>query len=123
MIAELGTILKNFPGAANQTRCFTHILNLVIRSILRQFDLPRNKAQEFLDGASEELLALDGDIEQEEQETRNSDGNDEDNNDNLDGWVDERNGMTEEEQDDLDAAVEPVRFMLTKVMTTYQLDN
>ena len=119
MIAELATILEDFPGAANQTRCFTHIINLVIKSILRQFDLPKNRAQEFLDDASKELMALAEDIEQEEQDGDH--GNDDDEDDNLEGWVDERNGMTEDEQDELNAAVEPVRFMLTKV--TYQLDN
>jgi len=34
MIAELENLLDEFPGAANQTRCFTHILNLVVKSIL-----------------------------------------------------------------------------------------
>ena len=116
MIAELATMIEDFPGAPNQTRCFTHVLNLVVKSILRQFDLPKNKAQEFLDGATEELLALAGDIEQEELETQNN-GNDDDD-DNLDGWVDERNEMTEEELNELDAAVEPVCFVLTKVMLT-----
>jgi hypothetical protein len=34
MIEHLSTLVENFPGAANQTRCFTHILNLVAKSIL-----------------------------------------------------------------------------------------
>ena len=115
MIAELATIIEDFLGAANQTCCFAHILNLVIKSILRQFDLPKNKAQEFLDDTSKELFELAGNIEQEDLETRSSDGNDDDD-DNLDGWFDERNRMTEEELDELGAAVEPVRFVLTKVI-------
>lgn len=43
MIAEMANILEDFPGAANQTRCFLHILNLTAKSILRQFEVPRKK--------------------------------------------------------------------------------
>ena len=30
MIEELANLLDDFPGPANQTRCFTHVLNLVL---------------------------------------------------------------------------------------------
>ena len=39
MIDKLAKLLEEFPGAANRTRCFTHILNLVAKSIMKQFDL------------------------------------------------------------------------------------
>ncbi|TFK61912.1 hypothetical protein BDN72DRAFT_749645, partial [Pluteus cervinus] len=38
MIEELVNLLDNFPGPANQTRCFTHVLNLVVKSMIKQFD-------------------------------------------------------------------------------------
>ena len=41
MVEHLATLIEDFPGAANQTRCFTHILNLVAKSILRQFDVAK----------------------------------------------------------------------------------
>jgi len=43
MIEELAVLIDDFPGPANQTRCFLHILNLVVKSIIRQFDLPKKK--------------------------------------------------------------------------------
>ena len=43
MIKELEKLVVNFPGSANQTRCFFHILNLVVKSIIRQFDVPKSK--------------------------------------------------------------------------------
>ena len=43
MVDELANLIDDFPGPANQTRCFLHILNLVVKSILRQFDLPTSK--------------------------------------------------------------------------------
>jgi hypothetical protein len=42
MIEHLSTLIENFPGATNQTRCFTHILSLVVKSILCQFE-PKKK--------------------------------------------------------------------------------
>ncbi|RXW23667.1 hypothetical protein EST38_g2184 [Candolleomyces aberdarensis] len=38
MIAALAKIISSFSGAASQTRCFAHILNLVVKIILRRFD-------------------------------------------------------------------------------------
>jgi hypothetical protein len=34
MIEELANVLDEFPGPANQTQCFLHILNLVVKSII-----------------------------------------------------------------------------------------
>src|SRR6266704_2801169 len=66
MIDALAEIVVAFPGAANRTRCFTHILNLVVKVILRQFDVPKANADEALDVASQALVDLAGDIEMEE---------------------------------------------------------
>ena len=38
MIDALAEELPAFPGGANRMRCFTHILNLVVKVILCQFD-------------------------------------------------------------------------------------
>ena len=46
MTDELSVLLEEFPGSVNRTHCFTHILNLVAKSILKQFDVPKTKAGE-----------------------------------------------------------------------------
>ena len=69
MIEELEGLLDDFPGAANQMRCFTHIINLVVKSILHQFDIPKAKANEALTNAAQTLLDIANDIEIEEAET------------------------------------------------------
>jgi hypothetical protein len=66
MIKEIANLLDDFPGPANQTRCFAHVLNLVVKSIIKQFDLPKSKGDASLDDAAKELLALAGNIELEE---------------------------------------------------------
>lgn len=106
MIEELSNLLESFPGAANQTRCFTHVLNLVVKSVIRQFDLPKAQADDILDEATREFLEMGADLEMEGMEE-----------DNVEGWVDERASMSEIEVDELEEAVQPVRILLTKVKT------
>ena len=38
MVEHLSNIIPTFPGAANRARCTAHIVNLVAKVILRQFD-------------------------------------------------------------------------------------
>jgi hypothetical protein len=113
MIDALAELVIAFPGAANRTRCFTHILNLVVKVILRQFDVPKAKADEALDVASRALVELAGNIEMEGDVMDERDDDDED--DGEEGWVDPRNGMSQEERDDLDLSVQPVQLILVKV--------
>jgi len=123
MIEELTNLLDDFPGPANQTQCFLHILNLIVRSIIRQFDLPKSKkasdgadeGDPTLDAAMRELLKLAGDIDLEEQITVSAGDDDEVADDDEEGWVDEHEDMTEEDLKELAASVQPVRLLLTKV--------
>jgi hypothetical protein len=119
MIKELANLVDEFPGPANQTRCFTHILNLVVKSILRQFDLPDPKSGKSLDDASKELLSLAGNVEEEEEVlSREGEGGvaaEEPEDDNLEGWIDERTLMDDDDVDELEESVKPVRVLLTKV--------
>ena len=114
MIAELADLLDEFPGAANQTRCFLHVINLVVKSIIKQFDLSKAQADGILDEATKELLALAGDIVLEEEQSRNY-GKDDEEDDDCEGWIDEHEEMTEWKRQELDKSVQPVRLLLTKV--------
>ena len=44
LIAEFAKSVDEFPGEANQTHCFTHILSLVAKSITKMFDAPKRNA-------------------------------------------------------------------------------
>jgi hypothetical protein len=123
MIDELAELLPNFPGHPNQTRCFTHVLNLVVKSILSQFDLPKAQGDRALDDGAEEILRLSRDLEAEilavaATATADGDDDDDEDDDNVDGWVDEREEMTEEQLDELEACVQPIRLLLIKVGLT-----
>jgi hypothetical protein len=112
MIDALAEQVVTFPGAANRTRCFTHILNLVVKVVLCQFDIPKSKADKVLNVASWALVDLAGDIEIEEAAM---DKQDDDDDDDEEGWVDPRDGMSQKAQDELDSTVRPVRLVLVKV--------
>jgi hypothetical protein len=115
MIEELANLLDDFQGPANQTRCFLHILNLVVKSIIRQFDLAKSKKASgdddeddpALDAATAKLLKLAGDIELEEQITASA-GDDKAADDDKEGWIDEHEDMTEDELKELAASMQPV---------------
>ena len=119
MITELTDLVNNFPGAANQTRCFMHILNLIVKSILCQFDLLNTKNGKSLDDGSKKLLSLAGNVEDEEDiASRDGKGgvvSDEPEDDNLEGWIDERTLMDDDDLDKLEESVKPVQALLTKV--------
>jgi hypothetical protein len=113
MIDALAELVTAFPGATNRTRCFTHILNLVVKVILRQFDVPKAKADKELDLAMQALVDLAGDIEIEGDSMDERADDEED--DGEEGWINPRDGLSKEERDDLDSSVRPMRLVLVKV--------
>jgi len=110
MIKHLATLLDNFPGASNQVRCFLHILNLVAKSVLMQFDPLKADTTDLLAEGLEELAALEKDLEDVDE----SDGEDEEEDDDINDLLDEREDMTRVEIEELEASVQPVRLVLTK---------
>jgi hypothetical protein len=99
MVRQLERLIDEFKGQESQTRCFTHILNLIAKSIIRQFDVPKAQYNRVFDEATMALMELAGDIEHEEQaiaetgDYREDDEEDE----NMEDWVDERDTMSEEQ--------------------------
>ena len=122
MIEHLSTLVESFPGAANQTRCFTHILNLVVKSVLRQFDTPKKAVDGnfgAFDDAKTALAALAQELEDTEAgvDDDSEEGNDDDElggDDDEDGLGDGRDGMSEMETAELEESIVPIRLMLTK---------
>ena len=98
MIENLADRLDNFPGAANQTRCFLHILNLTAKSVIKQFEVPKKKLNEAgqdendFGEAVDALQALSAEIE--DDEPSDFDNDEEAKDDDDEGLEDERQGMT-----------------------------
>jgi hypothetical protein len=125
MIDHLAKVLPAFPGAANRTRCFTHILNLVAKCIMKQFDSPkprkgakpdRDVASESDDEEFKDLAAALDELEDElEDEDEIEVGHEKIDDEIEETMLDGRKGMTAEEIRALERSVKPVRLVLTKV--------
>jgi hypothetical protein len=118
MITELDHMLTKF-SPINRTCCFAHILNLVAKSLLKQFDVKHEKKDNNdLNEDEQLLLALAENIDEEEltvvQENDNEDSESEDD-DSLEGWVDEVEALTPDEWEQLEESIQPVKKMLVKV--------
>jgi len=115
MIDELRDLLSSFPGGANRTRCFAHIINLIAKTIIRQFDIPKAKEGELVDVAMAELHALAADMDAEELLTQASHSYDGGDDDDVEGWRDEQSRLSTSDLKELEEDLQPIRKMLVKV--------
>jgi len=106
MIKCIGRSLEKFPGPANQTRCFTHTVNLIAKLILKPFDTRKaENTQAFEDALAEIREQAKGDDEKEGGEDEEEEEEEE-----------EEEGEDDDDDDDkLAARLEPIRSMLLKV--------
>ena len=119
MIDELEDLLSGF-SKVNHTRCFLHVNNLVGRTLVRQFDVPKKKPGDSTNDPDHELQQLAGDIDLEDQQTRetlleDAVGGEIGADDNIDGWVDEMAALSQAEREVLQNSLRPVRMLLVKV--------
>ena len=119
MIKHLSEILEGFPGVANQTHCFAHTHNISAKAILKQFDLLKGRLNKDLqvDAAVWTFADLTAELDIEEQSVWETEevGDDEDDDQPLDSCVDLCEGLTEEEVRELNASIQPMHLMLSKV--------
>jgi hypothetical protein len=123
MVMEMHKKIPAF-NKVMRTRCFLHILNLVAKSMLKQFELSKKKSEDFTENEGEVLgdlveLGKDLDIEEfamwqaEEEDVEVDVTPDDDDEEELD-WVEEVQ-LTEEECLRLREQVKPITRMLIKV--------
>ena len=113
MIKYLGNALEEFPGPANQTRCFVHTVNLIARAILKPFEEPKkkkdaqafNEAAQALSNLAEGLRAVDNGLDQQPENEEGCHGENDNDIDKNDETID----------DELNARLEPIRAVLQKV--------
>ena len=120
MTEDLSLHLDDFAGASNQTRCFLHVLNLTVKAIFQQFDVPKAKKGVVMDDAAQALASLAEGLDTEEKEAYDTQdcGDDEADDPLLDRWIDYREGLTDEEKNNIDLSIWPVQTTLTKVRVT-----
>jgi hypothetical protein len=104
MIDELAELIPTFGGAPSWTRCFLHVVNLVAKSLIWQFDVKKGQTpaleSESDKQMQETLLELSENIEREEEETLGTyddSTTDDPGGDNDEGWVDKIEQLSEDE--------------------------
>ena len=116
MFAHLETVLPDFPGAINQTRCFAHTVNLCAKSILKHFDLPKNNDRDALDYAANALAELADNLDHDVgSRDKDNSKEEEDYQVYLEVWASVCNGLADNKIQELDLSVQPARSMLAKV--------
>src|SRR5713226_6958580 len=55
MISELAKVLTDFPGQVNQTCCFTHIINLIAKCLMKLFEVKKKSQYDILTNAKHNL--------------------------------------------------------------------
>ncbi|KAF8550526.1 hypothetical protein OG21DRAFT_397980 [Imleria badia] len=126
MVNKLSDRIPSFGGATSHTWCFLHVVNLVAKSFIHQFDVSKKEADAALNGggpreAAEALAELSAEVENEdgmasgEIEQRNPDGDGETEIDNDDGWTDEVGLMGEDEREEFTLTILPIKLALAKI--------
>ena len=101
MIEELQEIVPEFAGSASHTRCFLHIVNLIAKSLIRQFDAGKMTAK-----GDHKLAELRRELEEEANYQGSADSDEAEKEvDNDEGWVDEMENMTDEEKTELEMSI------------------
>ena len=111
MITELEDQLEDF-SEVNHIRCFLHIVNLIAKWLLKQFDVSqRGGSIDANDPELEKLLdELAKDFEVEEETTQDLDDAEDDELDDMDDL-----GGDKELTDEQRAGIQPVTLVLAKV--------
>ena len=113
MIDALKHSLDDYPGDANHAHCFNHVIMLMAKQMMQQFDVAKGGADVALDKAEKELRDLVAGMDIEEMLMKaKQDENKEDQDDEME------DGMSPEECEELDVNMHLVRLVLVEVSNT-----
>ena len=109
MTDELASLIAHFGGDLTQMRCLLHVINLVAKTVTKEFDVQDNR--EGTDDLTTLAEGIDaGDLWAiEEWEGSGDEIND------VDGWVDEISLLMANEHARLEGKICPVKVALVKV--------
>ena len=114
MVQQLEELLPGQFHQVNRARCFLHVINLVAKSLLRQFELPKVKPKDLdIDPRDQELYRLgDGWYAEELEMAKENDIDDEDiiDEDDEEGWVNVIAALSDAEQKEVTEAMRPVKL-------------
>jgi hypothetical protein len=126
MVKKIPSHIRYWEGKTNHTRCFNHIINLIAKTLLKLFEVPKAKGDptgnKELNEAELELERLGRDLEIEDLKTQVEDfhnaltaeGTDDD-----EDLIDATELLDEEEIVEFREQIVPVHLALTKVYVLF----
>jgi hypothetical protein len=117
MIKSLSETIASFPRDVNCTQCFNHVIALVVKRLIRQFDVPKGETDKVTQDTEKELreLVKESDIEELLTQSLQDAGDDDGDVDDEDGLEDVWLEMSMEAREELDTSTRPVKMVLVKV--------
>ena len=119
MVDEMARRIAVFEGTFSRVRCFAHVVNLVVKSLLRQFDVRETKdADGLVDEDVRALLELAQGMADEDVETlrdRRAEEHGVEDAENDEEWVDEIATLDDWERDEFEEQVRPIKMVTVKV--------
>ena len=112
MVKHIGNSLGNFLGPSNQTRCFVHTVNLIVKSILKPFDTAKSKEPK---STPKDVRAFEDVMAEMYEQEKGSDGNDNDDKEEEEEDEEDKDEEGEDKDDELAMRLDPIRSMLQKV--------
>lgn len=115
MVGELELTLPSFDGDRARSRCFAHTINLVVKSVLREFETKKGDSEVNVthmnetDSAANASEAVNNLLGGEGGDMGDGDPDD------IEDWRDERTTMSKAQIEALEAQTKPLRGMLGKV--------
>lgn len=106
MVDSLAKLSLHFKGASSCVRCVLHVINLVAKSMLKLFNSPQKCSWSISEEADEMFNLLNDDANKVDLSLGENSTEDED--DNVEGWIDEVELLTDEECETLDNHIEPL---------------
>ncbi len=70
VVDDLTDRLLEYPSEEHRTRCFAHVVNLVVKSLLNKFELPKKRKYDAVDAPKRDLQVLAEGLEHEDIQTR-----------------------------------------------------
>ena len=112
MIKELHTLIAEFAGSPSHMCCFLHIINLIAKMLINQFDTKKTMVE-----VDSELVKIGKELDEDEHLLDEIVVCDEEGEveENTDEWVDKMEVLDMEEQNWLERSICPVKLVLVKV--------
>ena len=107
-------LVTYFEGMSSHVQCVLHVTNLVARSMLKLFDISQKEGS-LVGEIADEVLNHSGSDGDDNVDAVGPGSAEEEEDNNVEGWIDEAELLTDNEHAVLDMHIQPLWKLLVKV--------